>query len=90
MDPAVAALDIANTVKAAFENHEELIEVNAAAAATVPANIARNTFVLGLELEERRKWNAGAHASCSASPPPHATLASRRLARTYLGRTCTG
>src|SRR5213593_2797469 len=26
----------------------------------------------------------------SASPPPHATLASRRLARPYLGRTCTG
>ena len=33
------------TVKAAFENHEELIEVHAAAAATVPANIARNTFL---------------------------------------------
>jgi hypothetical protein len=30
------------------------------------------------------------YASCSASPPPHATLASRRLARPYLGRTCTG
>jgi uncharacterized protein len=28
-----------------FENHEELIEVHAAAAATVPANIARNTFL---------------------------------------------
>jgi hypothetical protein len=27
------------------------------------------------------------YASCSASPPPHATLASRRLARPYLGRT---
>jgi hypothetical protein len=26
----------------------------------------------------------------SASPPPHATLASRRLARPYLGRTYTG
>src|SRR5260370_5169016 len=25
-------------------------------------------------------------ASCSASPPPHATLASRRLARPYLAR----
>src|SRR6266550_2437780 len=25
------------------------------------------------------------YASCSASPPPHATLASRRLARPYLG-----
>ena len=33
------------TVKAVFENHEELIEVHAAAAATVPANIARNTFL---------------------------------------------
>jgi hypothetical protein len=30
------------------------------------------------------------YASCSASPPPHATLATRRLARPYLGRTCTG
>ena len=30
------------------------------------------------------------YASCSASPPPHATLASRRLARPYLGRTYTG
>src|SRR5262245_45331526 len=30
------------------------------------------------------------YASCSASPPPHATLASRRLARPYLGRICTG
>src|SRR5215468_3749345 len=30
------------------------------------------------------------YASCSASPPPHATLASRRLARRYLGRTRTG
>src|SRR5437870_9476635 len=30
------------------------------------------------------------YASCSALPPPHATLASRRLARPYLGRTCTG
>src|SRR5439155_25836697 len=30
------------------------------------------------------------YASCSASPPPHATLASRRLARPYLGRTFTG
>jgi uncharacterized protein len=32
-------------VKAVFENHEQLIEVHAAAAATVPANIARNTFL---------------------------------------------
>jgi hypothetical protein len=30
------------------------------------------------------------YASCSASPPPHATLASRRFARPYLGRTYTG
>src|ERR1700738_4478240 len=30
------------------------------------------------------------YASCSASPPPHATLASRRLARPSLGRTYTG
>jgi hypothetical protein len=30
------------------------------------------------------------YASCSASPPPHATLASRRLARPYLRRTYTG
>ena len=30
------------------------------------------------------------YASCSALPPPHATLASRRLARPYLGRICTG
>src|SRR3954451_6569172 len=30
------------------------------------------------------------YASCSALPPPHATLASRRLARPYLRRTCTG
>jgi hypothetical protein len=30
------------------------------------------------------------YASCSALPPPHATLASRRLATPYLGRTCTG
>jgi hypothetical protein len=30
------------------------------------------------------------YASCSASPPPHATLATRRLAKPFLGRTCTG
>src|SRR6266702_317013 len=30
------------------------------------------------------------YASCSALLPPHATLATRRLARPYLGRTCTG
>src|SRR5437588_11769419 len=29
------------------------------------------------------------YASCSALLPPHATLASRRPARPYLGRTCT-
>ena len=36
---------IYRAVKAVFENHAELIEVHAAAAATVPANIARNTFL---------------------------------------------
>ena len=30
------------------------------------------------------------YASCSALLPPHATLATRRLARPYLDRTCTG
>src|SRR5437588_11541822 len=30
------------------------------------------------------------YASCSASPPPHAPLVARRLARPYLDRTCTG
>src|SRR5262245_60059297 len=30
------------------------------------------------------------YASCSALPPPHATLASRRPARPYLSRTSTG
>src|SRR4029077_19590950 len=30
------------------------------------------------------------YASCSTLLSPHATLASRRLARSYLGRTCTG
>jgi hypothetical protein len=30
------------------------------------------------------------YASCSALLPPHATLASRRPAKPYLGRTCTG
>ncbi len=33
------------TVKATFENHEQMMEAHAAAAATVPANIARNTFL---------------------------------------------
>jgi uncharacterized protein len=32
-------------VKTVFDNHEQLMEVHAAAAATVPANIARNTFL---------------------------------------------
>ena len=32
-------------VKAAFENHDQMLEVHAAAAATVPANIARNSFL---------------------------------------------
>jgi TRAP transporter TAXI family solute receptor len=32
-------------VKAVFENHEQMLEVHAAAAATVPANIARNSFL---------------------------------------------
>jgi uncharacterized protein len=32
-------------VKAAFENHDQMLEVHAAAAATVPANITRNTFL---------------------------------------------
>ena len=30
------------------------------------------------------------YASCAALPPPHATLATGRLARPYPGRTCTG
>ena len=32
-------------VRAVFENHEEMMETHAAAAATVPANIDRNTFL---------------------------------------------
>ncbi len=32
-------------VKAVFENHEEMMEVHAAAAATIPANIDRNSFL---------------------------------------------
>jgi TRAP transporter TAXI family solute receptor len=32
-------------VKAVFDRHEEMMEVHAAAAATVPANIERNTFL---------------------------------------------
>jgi TRAP transporter TAXI family solute receptor len=32
-------------VKAAFEHHEEMMEVHSAAAATVPANITRNSFL---------------------------------------------
>jgi uncharacterized protein len=34
-----------NAVRAVFENHEEMMEMHAAAAATVPANIDRNTFL---------------------------------------------
>ncbi len=32
-------------VKAAFEHHEQMLEVHAAAAATVPANLTRNSFL---------------------------------------------
>jgi uncharacterized protein len=32
-------------VKAVFDNHEQMMEVHAAAAATVPGNMARNTFL---------------------------------------------
>jgi uncharacterized protein len=32
-------------VRAAFENHDEMIEAHPAAAATIPANIERNTFL---------------------------------------------
>jgi TRAP transporter TAXI family solute receptor len=32
-------------VRAVFDNHEEMMEVHAAAAATIPANIDRNTFL---------------------------------------------
>src|SRR5215471_10447502 len=38
----------------------------------------------------RTSHSTAVYASCSALPPPHATLASRRLARPYLGRTCIG
>jgi TRAP transporter TAXI family solute receptor len=34
-----------NIVRVVFEKHDEMIEVHAAAAATVPANIERNTFL---------------------------------------------
>jgi hypothetical protein len=34
-----------NVVRAAFENHEEMMEAHAAAAATVPANVDRNSFL---------------------------------------------
>jgi uncharacterized protein len=34
-----------NVVRAVFENHEEMMEAHAAAAATVPANIDRNSFL---------------------------------------------
>jgi uncharacterized protein len=36
---------IYNVVRAVFENQEEMLEANAAAAATVPANIDRNSFL---------------------------------------------
>jgi TRAP transporter TAXI family solute receptor len=47
---AVAHADLPNDlvyqiVKAVFENHEQMMEVHAAAADTVPANIERNTFL---------------------------------------------
>jgi TRAP transporter TAXI family solute receptor len=34
-----------NVVRAVFENHEEMMEAHAAAAATVPANLDRNSFL---------------------------------------------
>jgi uncharacterized protein len=34
-----------NVVRTVFENHEEMMEVHSAAAATVPANIDRNSFL---------------------------------------------
>jgi TRAP transporter TAXI family solute receptor len=34
-----------NIVRVVFEKHEEMMEVHAAAAATVPANLERNTFL---------------------------------------------
>jgi hypothetical protein len=34
-----------NIVRAVFENHEEMMEAHAAAAATVPANVDRNSFL---------------------------------------------
>jgi len=34
-----------NVVRAVFENHEEMLEATAAAAATVPANLDRNSFL---------------------------------------------
>ncbi len=34
-----------NVVRAVFEHHEEMMEVHAAAAATVPANLDRNSFL---------------------------------------------
>ena len=36
---------IYNVVRAVFENHEEMMEAHAAAAATVPANMDRNSFL---------------------------------------------
>jgi TRAP-type uncharacterized transport system substrate-binding protein len=34
-----------HVVRAVFENHEEMMEAHAAAAATVPGNINRNSFL---------------------------------------------
>jgi TRAP transporter TAXI family solute receptor len=47
---AVAHADLSNDlvyniVRTVFEKHEEMMEVHAAAAATVPANLERNTFL---------------------------------------------
>ena len=36
---------VSTVVRAVFENHEEMMEAHAAAAATVPANIERNSFL---------------------------------------------
>src|SRR5258707_13163670 len=37
-----------------------------------------------------RPHSPAVYASCAALPPPHATLATGRLARPYPDRTCTG
>jgi TRAP transporter TAXI family solute receptor len=36
---------VATVVRTVFESHEEMMEIHAAAAATIPANIERNTFL---------------------------------------------